>query len=128
MDENIRLRCAAIEAMLSHKPAIVYHKGEREFYLPSSDILFFETDGEAVYAHSKSEMYSVTYRLYQLEELLPNEFVRISKSTVANTSQIMSLTKTLPSSVSVQFFDTHKQVHVSRHYYKQLKEKLSNRR
>jgi len=128
MDENIRLKCSAIEAMLHNKPAIVYHKEDREFFLPSSDILFFETDGELVYAHSKNEMFSVNYRLYQLEEMLPHEFVRISKSTVANSSQIMSLTKTLPSSVSVQFFNTHKQVHVSRHYHKQLKQKLSQRR
>ena len=128
LDENIKKQCDAIEALISDKPAIIYHKADQEFYLPSKAILFFETDGETVYAHTKEDMYKVSYRLYQLEDILPPEFLRISKSTVANTRQIVSLSKTLGASVSVQFFNTHKQVYASKFYLKSLKESLSQRR
>ena len=128
MDENARRQCQAIEALIQERPAIVYCKGEQEFYLPSSDILFFETDGETVCAHTAKDVFKVNYRLYQLETILPPDFLRISKSTIANTGKILSLTKSLPSSITVQFDGTNKEVHVSRFYFKTLKEKLGQRR
>jgi len=128
LDENVKRHCEAIESLLDDSPAIVYYKDDMEFYLPSSSVLFFETDGEIVYAHTKSDMFKVNYRLYELEAILPPEFSRISKSTVANSSQILSLSKNISSSASVQFFGTHKQVFVSRLYFKSLKQKLSQRR
>ncbi|MCL2563715.1 MAG: LytTR family transcriptional regulator [Oscillospiraceae bacterium] len=127
LDENIKRQCAAIEGLLDDTPAIIYHKADQEFYLPGKEILFFETDGEIVHAHTAGDMFRVNYRLYQLEEILPPAFMRISKSTVANTAQILSLCKTISTSVSVQFFHTHKHVYVSRFYLKALKEKLSQR-
>ena len=128
LDENIKKYSAAIEALLDDKPAIVYYKEGQEFYLPSSEVLFFETDGEIVYAHTGNDMFKVNYRLYELEAILPSDFSRISKSTIANTTRILSLSKNLSSSVSAQFFNTHKQVYVSRFYFKNLKQKLSQRR
>lgn len=128
LDENVKKQCAAIEALIQSLPAIIYKKRDQEFYLPSSKILFFETDGEDVIAHTANDIFNVNHRLYQLEDILPPEFMRISKSTIANTSQILSLSKTLTSSVLVSFFNTHKQVYVSKFYYKELKRKLSQRR
>lgn len=127
-DENVKKHCEAIEALLDDTPAIVYYKDDREFYLPSGKILFFETDGEDVVAHTAKDMFKVNHRLYQLEEILPPEFMRISKSTVVNTSQILSLSRNIPSSAQIMFFGTHKQVFVSKFYYKALKQKLSQRR
>jgi len=127
LDENIRRHCQAIEAMLDERPAIVYTKGEQEFYLISRDILYFETQGETVYAHTAKDLFKVNYRLYQLESMLPPEFLRISKSTIANTARILSLTKSV-SSNTIQFAGSNKEVHVSRFYFKELKQKLSQRR
>lgn len=127
-DENVKRQCEVIEALLDDTPAIVYYKGEQEFYLPSSEILFFETDGEDVVAHTAKDMYKVNPRLYQLEAVLPQEFMRISKSAIANTAQILSLSKSISSTASVRFFDSHKQVYASKFYLKALKEKLSQRR
>lgn len=127
-DENVKRQCEAIEALIEDKPAIVYYKDDQEFYLPSREVLFFETDGETVYAHTSKDMFKVNHRLYQLEEMLPSEFSRISKSAVANTSRILSLNRTLPSSVAVRFFNSPKQVYVSKFYYKDLKQKLSQKR
>ena len=91
-------------------------------------ILFFETDGEKIYGHTKDEAYEVKQKLYELEELLPIAFCRISKSTIVNAKQIYSLEKSFSGTSTVNFYQTHKQVHVSRRYYQVLKERLNEMR
>ena len=68
---------------------------------------------------------TVKLKLYELEEILPRYFCRISKSTIANIKAIYALDKSFSGTSTVQFYNTHKQVHVSRHYYQLVKEKLS---
>ena len=90
--------------------------------------LFFETDGEKIYGHTKDEAYEVKQKLYELEDLLPIAFCRISKSTIVNVKQIYSLEKSFSGTSTVNFYQTHKQVHVSRRYYQVLKERLNEMR
>jgi len=66
--------------------------------------------------------------LYELEEMLPNNFVRVSKSTILNVNQIYSINRNLTSSSLVQFYKSYKQVYVSRNYNKILKQRLEERR
>ena len=91
-------------------------------------ILFFETEGTSVMAHTAAEAYETRLRLYELEELLPASFMRISKSSIVNTDRIYSINRNLAASSAVEFQGTHKQVYVSRGYYKALKEKLEEKR
>ena len=128
LDENIKEYCSTIEQLIDNSPVIVYYKDEQEFYFSSEQILFFETDGKTVYAHTKNDSFRVNYRLYQLETVLPNTFLRISKSSIVNLGQILSLSKTLGQSLSVAFVNSHKQVYASKLYIKPLKEALSQRR
>lgn len=103
-----------------------FYKGETEYYLPLSDILFFETEEGRISVHTSENVYQTTYKLYELEDLLPGCFLRISKSSILNVSRIYSITRSLSTCV-VQFQNSHKQVYVSRHYYKPLKLKLEER-
>ena len=91
-------------------------------------ILFFETEDNQVFAHTKKDVYQTKYRLYELEELLPGSFIRVSKSTILNVSHVLSIKKNLTASSEVWFEGTHKQVYVSRNYYKQLKQRLEEKR
>ena len=79
-------------------------------------------------AFYKDEAYEVKQKLYELEELLPIAFCRISKSTIVNAKQIYSLEKSFFWFFTVNFYQTHKQVHVSRRYYQVLKERLNEMR
>ncbi|KXT70743.1 LytTR family DNA-binding domain-containing protein [Streptococcus cristatus] len=106
-------------------PAILFYKENSEYFVDLAEILFFETDGTKIFAHARNDAYEVKLKLYELEELLPRYFCRISKSTIANARAIYSLEKSFSGTSSVQFSETHKKVHVSRHYYQLLKEKLS---
>ncbi|WP_191239509.1 LytTR family transcriptional regulator DNA-binding domain-containing protein, partial [Streptococcus pneumoniae] len=51
-----------------------------------------------------------------------------SKSTIANIRQIYSVDKSFSGTGTISFYQTHKEVHVSRHYQSLLKENLRNMR
>ncbi len=106
---------------------IVFYKQNQEFYFPLDDVYFFETEGEHIYAHTLNDAYRIKYRLYELEQMLPKNFVRASKSTIVNIMQVYSITRNITTSSLVQFKNSHKQVYVSRYYYKDLRHRLSER-
>ncbi|MDF2537324.1 MAG: response regulator of the LytR/AlgR family [Herbinix sp.] len=107
---------------------LMLYKGNVEYYISLETILFFETSDNCISAHTVNSVYETTYRLYELEELLPGSFMRVSKSTIINLSHIYSISRNLTSSNEIQFLNTHKQVFVSRHYYKSLKLRLEEMR
>ena len=111
-----------------NRPQLIFYKGNSEYFLDLTDILFFETDGSRVFGHSRDNAYEVKFKLYELEDCLPPYFCRISKSSIVNTRSIYSLEKSFSGTSIIHFYDTVKQIHVSRHYYQLLKEKLRETR
>lgn len=106
----------------------VFYKGTTEYYLQLDDVLFFQTEDDVIHVHTKDDMYETKYKLYQLEEMLPGFFMRISKSAILNTNHIYSISRNLTASSTVTFAGTHKQIFVSRYYYKPLISKLEEKR
>lgn len=127
VDESIRKIHQFILEQSKTGPKITFYKQNQEYYFPLTDVLFFETEGEHVYAHTADDAYRIKYRLYELEQMLPRGFVRASKSAVVNIRQIYSITRSLTSSSLVQFADSHKQVYVSRFYYGELRQRMKER-
>ena len=121
-EEVARIQAALEQA---NRQPIAFYKDTSEYFLDLAEILFFETDGSKIFAHARNDAYEVKLKLYELEEILPRYFCRISKSTIANIKAIYALDKSFSGTSTVQFYNTHKQVHVSRHYYQLVKEKLS---
>ncbi|MZK52839.1 LytTR family DNA-binding domain-containing protein [Clostridium beijerinckii] len=128
LNEEVRNIQIVLGELLSQKKHITFYKGETEYYLSLEEILFFETEESGICAHTINNIYNVKYKLYELEELLPGYFMRVSKSTILNTNHIYSITKSISSPSRVEFQNTHKQVYVSRYYYKPLKIKLLEKR
>lgn len=128
LDEQItRIQQMLVEASKQERQ-FVFYKGDTEFYLSINDVLFLETDGKTIQVHTRDDIYQTRYKLYELEELLPGHFMRVSKSAILNTHHVYSITRNLSSSSVVQFRNSHKQVYVSRMYYKPLKSKLEEKR
>jgi DNA-binding LytR/AlgR family response regulator len=137
-EDEVLIRCARVDdaiqkiqqyilAQSSLGPEITFYKQNQEFYFALEDILFFETEGEHIYAHTVNDAYLIKYRLYELEQILPPCFVRAAKSTIVNIMQVYSITRNLTASSLVQFIATHKQIYVSRYYYPELRRRLSER-
>ena len=128
LDDRILRIQQAISEQTTKDLTILLHKNENEYYKPLEEILFFESENKNIRAHTKSDIYETEYKLYELEELLPGYFMRISKSTIVNLNHIYSITKNITSSSVVGFTDCHKIVYVSRNYYKALVERLAEKR
>ncbi|MGI6004615.1 MAG: LytTR family DNA-binding domain-containing protein [Christensenellales bacterium] len=127
VDENIMRLHDAIRQQAQMSRKIVFYKQNLECYFPIDEVLFFETDAQRVFAHTVSDSYRIRLRLYELEEMLPKQFVRAAKSTIVNTSKIFAITSDLTASRLIRFSGTHKQVYVSRHYYRALRDRLTER-
>jgi DNA-binding LytR/AlgR family response regulator len=137
-EDEVVIRCGRVDDTIKKihdyikeqsllKTGFTFYKQNQEYYFPLDEILFFDTDDERVYAHTADDAYLIKHRLYELEQLLPRCFVRASKSTIINSKQVYSIERNLTASSLLKFINSHKQVYVSRHYYKQLKQKLNER-
>lgn len=128
LDQNILRIQEALTEKQSDSNVIILHRDEKEFYLPLQNILFFETENKAVMAHTRTAIYESEYKLYELEDMLPRNFMRISKSAIVNLNHVFSITKNITASSLIEFANCHKQVYVSRNYYKALVDKLAEKR
>lgn len=128
MNEKIYQIQKVVSDIVSKAHRFVFYKGDTEYYLSLEEILFFETEGNGIHVHTLDNVYQTKYKLYELEELLPGYFMRISKSAILNVNHIYSISRNITASSIVQFQNTHKQVYVSRYYYKLLKQKLEEKR
>lgn len=126
LNDNVR-RIQQAVSEISDRNEIEFFKDGAEYFLPVESVLFFETAGNLIDAHTADDVFQVKAKLYELENILPGYFVRVSKSTILNIRHIYSIEKNITSSSLVRFSKTHKQVYVSRNYYKFLKQRLSER-
>lgn len=126
-EEVYKLQEVLKEANIN-KEDIIFYQEEKEFYFSIDKILFFETEDNSINAHTKDDSYKVKYKLYELENILPKYFTRVSKSTILNINHIYSITKNLTGASLVEFQNTYKKVYISRSYYKILKVKMLEKR
>lgn len=138
-EEEIVIRCKSLnEDVISIQKRITdavnsrmqleVTKGEKEYYITIDEIIFFETDASGVVVHTANQIYETKYRLYELENLLPGNFIRVSKSTILNSARVRAIHKNITGASEVEFTGTNKKVFVSRNYLKLLLEKLEEKR
>lgn len=125
--DSIRLE-EAILSLLSKGGEMALVLGDTEYFVHKQDILFFETVDGRVKAHTADAMYDTRYKLFELEELMPASFLRVSKSCILNSSLVRALSHNLAGASRVTFQGSDKIVYVSRAYYKILREKIESMR
>lgn len=128
LDERIVKLQSLLSEHIDSDRDILLHKEGKEYYMPLEKLLFFETENRQIWAHTSDEMYETDYKLYELEEMLPGSFMRVSKSTIINLNHIYSITKNITAASVVEFKGSCKRVYVSRNYYKALIERLDEKR
>ena len=115
---------AAVSKTLKGSSAMRLTIRDTEYYIPKSDILYFETEDGIVKAHTADRIFTCEERLFGLEETLPSDFLRISKSCIVNVSKVEAIRKNPLGASEVFLRGTPKKVYASRLYYKTLREKL----
>lgn len=138
-EEEIVIRCKALDEdvisiqkritdAVNSRMQLEVSKGEKEYYLIIDEILFFETDINGVVVHTATQMYETRYKLYELEDLLPGNFIRVSKSAILNSTKVRAINKNITGASEVEFVGSNKKVFVSRNYFKVLMAKLEEKR
>ena len=88
-----------------------------------NDIYCFFTEDNKVYALTENEKYRLKSRLYQLEENLNQNFVKINQSCIANIKSIGKFKASVGGSLTVVFKNGYVDF-VSRRNLKNVKERL----
>ena len=87
------------------------------------EIYSIYAEGSKVYVQTDEQEFEVKKKLYELEEVLHKDFVRINKSTMINLNKIVSIQMAKIGSTEA-LLDNDVSVHISRKYLKDLKTKL----
>lgn len=125
-DVDVDQLVASIQGVEATAARMTFSQRGENYQVTLHDVLFFEAADHQVMVHTATEVFSTRQRLYELEENLPASFQRVSKSAILNCDQIFSLTKSVTGNL-VKFQKSHKQLYVSRRFYKSLKETLERK-
>lgn len=138
-DETIiKIQCKAVDDSIqrlidfiktSETEFIVGRKGEVHHILNPDQIYYFRTKDDGVVAITEKGEFHIKEKLYELEDLLPNnKFVRLSKSVIANLYELSKFEASFNGTLCVYFKSGEKE-YVSRHYVPVIKQALKmNRR
>lgn len=107
---------------------IVGKNGDVQHILQPKDIHYFVADGDVVKAMTASCALQVKEKLYELENALPKQqFIRISKSVIANIYELSKFEASFNGTLCVHFKSGAKE-YVSRSYVSAIKELLKIKR
>ena len=113
-----------LEALLKESsPQLIGFQDTEFVILKEDDIFCFTITGNKVYAVTETGKYLMKRRLYQLEEILSKDFIKINQSTIANFKKIKKFDSTIGGSLKVVFKNGYAD-YVSRRNIKQVKERL----
>ena len=98
-------------------------KNDRTFIIDPADVLYFDSVDKKTFAYTKSEVFEIPLRLYELEEKLLRDFFRASKSAIINIGKIKSILPDFGGRIEVTMV-TGEKLMVSRQYAHELKKKL----
>lgn len=114
----------AIEKLVEEDSAELIGYIEREaVMLDLLEVNCFVVEDNKVFALTSKDKLNIRTRLYKLEEKLPDIFIKINQSCVANIKQIKSFDASIAGSILVRFKNGHSD-YVSRRQIKNVKERL----
>ena len=113
-----------IESLVnSQEIEITGYKEQETVKLDLSEIFCFICEENKIYALTEKERFKIKLRLYQLEEKLPKNFVKLNQSCIGNVKKIQRFNVSFGGSLSVEFKNGYKD-YVSRRQLKIVKERF----
>jgi DNA-binding LytR/AlgR family response regulator len=101
--------------------------GEQRYSISCEHILYIETIQEMLFVHTGSKVYEAKNRLYELEEVLPEQFARISKSAILNLNQVEFYSPLANGLMKATFYNGE-ETYISRKYLRLLRTKIGGRK
>lgn len=102
---------------------IVGYIGSEAYNIDLKNIYYFEGIDNKNFIYTKDNCYECRYKLYELEDLKLNTFIRISKSIILNIKKISKVKGDLSGRLEATLKNNEKII-ISRKYKSILKERL----
>ena len=122
LTDNITKAMSILESDDSNDMLAV-KKGSDIALLEFSDVYMFRVENKQVKVYTESREYLVKKPLYQVEESLGSDFVRISKTTIVNLKKIERVAPSLKGMMFIQLKNGLKD-NISRKYLPDFKQAL----
>lgn len=107
-------------------PFLIGRKHETFQPLLLSDILFFRSCGNILYAHTEQQAYEIKHKLFEMEKLIACEnFIRVNKSNIINVLKIKEIIPWFGGRILLRFTASEERIEVSRNYVKDFKQFLN---
>lgn len=106
-----------------NSPKLMGYSEKGATMLYPDEIYCFISENGNTYAITEAEKLKVRLRLYQLEERLGNNFIRLNQSCIGNVSKMKRFESGFSGSLTVVFKNGYKD-YVSRRQLKAVKERL----
>ena len=132
LEDEIIIRCAETDEEImeliylikSRRKSLTGFAENGMVKLSPKDIFYFEAVDNHVFAYRESSVYEVKLKLYEIEEMYPHsDFLRISKSVIANVSKISLISRAFGAKLEAKLKNGEKII-ISRQYVPELKRKL----
>ena len=121
LDDDIRL---LIERIKNHRQKISFQKDSKIVFAELSEILYFESVDDKVFAYTTDDVLETKLKLYQLEEdFLPQDFLRVNKAVIMNLNKVESLSPAFGGRFEAVLKNGYKVI-ISRNYVPTLKKAL----
>ncbi len=118
LDEDLRM---LLDRLKNHRQKFNFQKDSKIVFVPLTDILYFESVDDKVFAYTESDVLETKLKLYQLEgEYLNNNFFRANKAVIVNLSKIESLSPAFGGRFEAVLKNGYKVI-ISRNYVSALK-------
>lgn len=122
-DSSVERLADYIETEAYRSVVILCGNGEDIYRVPCTDIYYIETGKERRLVHVENAVYVSEMRLYELENILPPGFIRISKSTILNIDKVASYKPLLNGMMAVTMANGEV-TYISRKYLKEVRNRI----
>lgn len=112
-----------IRGIENHKTVLSCSHNEKNILVPCKSFIRFYSYDKKIYGSTPDQEYLVKYRLYELENILDKNFLRISNNEIININYISKLELT-NAGIIIIYFKNGEQTSSSRRYLKNIKEHL----
>lgn len=114
---------SAIDILEGMTNGIVVIKDGTKYMCKKNAVYYIESVDKHTYVYTKDNCYETKYRLYELDEILGDYFVRCSKSMIVNLRKVSSVKSELGGRLETTLLN-NEQIIISRSYVKEIKRRL----
>lgn len=124
--ESLEELCHVIAEETYKRKTLHVTAGEEIYKINCKHVCYIESLNDKVWVHTNQRKFEHKKRLYELEQKLPEEFVRISKSVILNLEQVEHYSPQM-NGVMRAVLKNGNAVYISRKYLKTLRDRIGGK-